>query len=105
MLSDILMAKTAERERPFRVAANHVDGLVAYEALFRDAGFADIDIVDATKPCWHAFYWYVVRFLHEKYLRHELPLTKLKTYLSRTYQRVPDLDYYVLARATKRQEP
>lgn len=101
VVSDILMTEEAERGRPFRIEANYVEGLLAYEALFARAGFARAEVIDATKECWHGFYWHVVRLLHQKLLRGEITSTKLQTYLERTYRRVPSLRSYVLAWAEK----
>ena len=101
VLSDILMTEEAERGRPFRIEANYVESREAYRALLSRAGYARSEVIDATKECWHGFYWHVVRLLHEKLLRGEITSTKLQTYLERTYRRVPSLRSYVLAWAEK----
>ncbi len=101
VLSDVLMSREAEEQRPFRIAANYVENPAAYEKLLQRAGFGPVEVIDATEKCWHGFYWYVVRMLHGKVLRGELTATKAKTYLDITYRRVPVLNYYPLAWAQK----
>jgi ubiquinone/menaquinone biosynthesis C-methylase UbiE len=50
-LSDLLMAAGA----PLTPAENYVGSLTNYRALLVDAGFCDVEIVDATYETWHTY--------------------------------------------------
>ena len=101
VLSDILMNLEAEQKRKFRTEKNYVRDLEEYRQVLHRSGFIDIQIVDATKNCWHGHFWGVVRYFHEKFFDGEIDRETLEICLDRTYKVVFDLDYYILAAATK----
>jgi ubiquinone/menaquinone biosynthesis C-methylase UbiE len=101
VLSDILMNLEAERRRDLRSASNYVSGPGAYADLLRGAGSADVQVIDATEPCWRRYYWHGVRYFHERYLRREIDLLSLKTFLEAGYRRVYDIEHYILAAARR----
>ena len=101
VVSDVLMTRDAERTRGRHIEANYVAGLEAYDALVEQVGFDSVEVIDATKPCWHAYYWHWVEFFHRAYLNREIKLAELKNYLEGNYQRVPILNFYLLAHAQK----
>ena len=101
LLTDTLISTAAAQRRIGRTLASQVDTPAAYRACLRRAGFGQITVVDATGPCWQGLYWGAVRFAHGKLLAQEIDLPALERFLEPTYQRVPDLEYYLLAAAQK----
>jgi ubiquinone/menaquinone biosynthesis C-methylase UbiE len=97
VLSDILMNLKAEQQRKYRHEKNYVSDLQAYEMVFKQTGFRDVNVVDATEACWKGHYWNVVRYIHQKFLSREIDLNELQDRLEHTYRRVPDTEYYILA--------
>lgn len=97
VLSDILLTREAEERRRFRAVDNFLPDLNAYEALMKQTGFGGVEVVDATAPCFHGAYWHLVRFSHEKLLRHEMTVTSMKNFLKRVLVFVPEIRYYLLA--------
>jgi len=97
VLSDILLTQEAEERRRFRAVDNFLSGPTAYEALMKRTGFQGIKVVDATVPCFHGAYWNLVRFSHEKLLRHEMTVESMKNFLKRVIAFVPEICYYLLA--------
>lgn len=55
VLSDILIRRWAARGNPTVPSRNYVKDLPAYRRVCEQAGFADIEIVDATRECWTEF--------------------------------------------------
>ncbi len=101
LLSDILMTKEAERQRPYRIEKNFLSDPGSYRLMCQDVGFRELEIVDATEPCWGGHFWSIIRYAHEKFLSREFDLARLKALLHFTYQRVPDTEYYILVSAKK----
>lgn len=101
LLSDILMTKKAERNLPYHTVRNYLKDLWEYEKLCKRIGFIDIQIIDATKECWHGCFWNMVRFSHEKFLTKHIDFTTLNAYLEKAYRMVGDVEYYLLAVARK----
>lgn len=101
LLSDILMTREAERRRLLRTEKNYLQGPAEYRALCERAGFAEVEVVDATEECWRGCYRYVVRAVHEKYLAREIEMADVGRLLESVYAHVPDVQYYLLAMARK----
>jgi MPBQ/MSBQ methyltransferase len=55
VLSDILIRRWATSVNPSVPSRNYVKDLPAYRRVCEQAGFADIEIVNATKECWTEF--------------------------------------------------
>lgn len=100
-LSDILLTREAERRRPFRLEQNYIKNRDEYEERLRQAGFRDVQVIDATVPCWCNYFRFTVSHAHEKLLSGEIDLPSLQGYLKATYERVPEITHYLLARGVK----
>lgn len=100
-LSDVLMHEEAEKVRPYRIPGNYVRDPQAYGEVLRRAGFIDVQVVDATIPCWHGVYRHAVRYFHEQFLARRIDRDTLEFALETTYRRVGDLSYYLLAGGRK----
>lgn len=105
VLSDALVTREAERRRLGRVEENYVADLDGYGRLLRAAGFLDVRVIDGTEPCWKGHFRSLVRFSHEKLLQGEIGVDELERFMKPTYERVPDLTYYLLASGRKPDEP
>jgi cyclopropane fatty-acyl-phospholipid synthase-like methyltransferase len=97
VLSDVLMKKKAEIERSTFTGENYLPDIDAYAQLSRRIGFRDVQIYDATVPCWHGHFWDVIRFAHRKLLLRELSPEEVQRFLRETYRLTDDLEFYLLA--------
>ena len=101
VLSDVLMSMKGEDRRQSRTTANYIENLSDYEKLCKAAGFGDVEVRDVSEECWRRHYWYAVRYFHDRYLDGGISREQLEAYLDSTYERVPDMNYYLLAVAHK----
>ncbi len=101
VLTDTLVTEEAARRRIGRTTANQLEDPPAYRTALASAGFGKVSVVDATKQCWKGLYWWTVRFIHAKLLAREIKRAELQRFMEPTYQRVPDLTYYLLAAAQR----
>jgi MPBQ/MSBQ methyltransferase len=101
VLSDVLMTLGGEKIRKGGTTENYVRDLEEYKTIFSQVGFGQVEIVDATKPCWEMHFWQVVRAAHRKFLAKQINQTQLQDLLANTYHRVPFITYYLLAAAKK----
>jgi ubiquinone/menaquinone biosynthesis C-methylase UbiE len=101
VLSDILMNLEAEKNRNARTEKNYIRDVAEYQEILRGVGFQQVEVVDATEACWKSHFRYAVRYLHEKFLSREIDRNQLEKSLLLTYQRVPDMEYYLLAAGSK----
>jgi SAM-dependent methyltransferase len=101
ILSDALISERNRENRPHLPPENFLDSLARYEELLRRAGFAQVEIVDATEPCFHGGFWHVVRFIHGRFLAGAITADHLQEFLERVYRLTADLEYYVLAAAVR----
>jgi ubiquinone/menaquinone biosynthesis C-methylase UbiE len=62
VLSDILLAKWADRLRHIRTVENYVRDLDEYREVYQRVGFHDIKIVDATLESWTRFWRHLLRW-------------------------------------------
>ncbi|MDP2104609.1 MAG: methyltransferase domain-containing protein [Desulfobulbaceae bacterium] len=97
VLSDILLTQEAEERRRFRAVDNFSPNLAAYDAVMRRVGFTGVEVTNATAPCFHGAYWHLIRFSHEKLLRHDMTIDSMKNFLKRVLAFVPEIRYYLLA--------
>jgi ubiquinone/menaquinone biosynthesis C-methylase UbiE len=107
VLSDILKTPAAgwkPEELPYKkdhMEQNYVEHISDYETIFQQVGFVRTNIVDATEHCWKSYFRYLVQFLHEKFLNHQIDETTLKQYLEPNYIRVGKIQNYLLVAAQK----
>ncbi len=101
VLSDVLMAKGAEERMKTFHAENYLPDIEQYTALCRQAGFAEVEVFDATEHCWEGHYWNLVRFIHAKFLAGEIGRETLKSLLAIPYRLTSDLNIYLLASLRK----
>lgn len=101
MLSDALISSVNKHLRNTWHEANFVTDLDEYAGMCRNTGFKDVKIIDATKECWKASFWNIVRFTHEKFLFNLINYEELNFFLDRIYRLASDLEYYVLVAAIK----
>lgn len=101
VLTDVLVTREAERRRIGRTERNYVENPAAYADVLRRAGLSQVNVVDATEACWRAFFRDTIAYGHRKFLAREIGITELEALLEPTYGRVPDLQYYVLAKARR----
>ncbi len=101
VLSDILMTMEGESSRESRSEENYIHDLAEYSALFSTAGFAEVEVIDATEACWGKYFWNAVLYFHGKFLKGEISRNQLETYLQQTYRHAPDMKYYTIASARK----
>jgi len=101
VLSDVLMRRGAEEWMRSFHKENYLPDLEQYRVLCRKAGFADVEVLDATQPCWQGHYWNMVRASHVRYLSGEIDLETLKTSLAITYRLAKELNIYLLANIGK----
>ncbi len=101
LLSDILMCKEAEKRRRYRHEENYVRDESEYRRQLEAAGFARVELVDATEACWKGHFMNVVRFFHEQYFAGEISRQQLADHLRLSYDRVPDTEKYLLVAAMK----
>jgi SAM-dependent methyltransferase len=73
-LTDILFRRAAGRIRRRLPAENYVPDMAAYHRLYADAGFTDVQVLDASQTCWGGFRRNVARWGWRKLWAGELPL-------------------------------
>ena len=100
-LSDALISNSLKEKRHHWNPKNMVTDLDEYAAICRHAGFADVQIIDATDACWKPCFWNVVRFAHAKFWDGKVTLKQKDAFLDRIYRLATDLEYYILVAATK----
>ncbi len=104
VLSDVLMAKGAEERMKTFHEENYLPDFGQYSALCQQVGFAEVEVIDATKPCWEGHYWNMVHFIHARHLLGKIDLEALKTFLEITYRLTVDMNIYLLASLRKEYE-
>jgi MPBQ/MSBQ methyltransferase len=95
VFTDILMSWEGENRRERRTTENYVADLETYRTLLNSVGFASIEVEDITEQSWRRHYHYVVSYIHEMFLRGDIDREQLASGLHNTYERVPDLKYYL----------
>jgi MPBQ/MSBQ methyltransferase len=67
ILSDILITRWASLLNRRQPRENWVGSLEKYENMYLQAGFQDVEVVDATAECWSRFYQHGRRWRREKF--------------------------------------
>lgn len=101
VLADVLMTREGARRRPVCTEKNHLDDLAEYAELMRHVGFEGVEVVDVTKECWHGHFRHMIAYAHEKLLMGDASFAEMQQSLAATYERVPDITYYLLAAGRK----
>lgn len=101
VVSDVLMTREGEDRRESRTIENYIPNLEEYREVFRETGFRELELVDATEQCWRRHYRHAVHYFHERFLNGEIDRNELEFFLQHTYGRVPDMRFYLLAAARK----
>jgi ubiquinone/menaquinone biosynthesis C-methylase UbiE len=101
VLADVLLTREGARRRLVCTEKNHLENPDEHAALLRRVGFEQVEVTDVTEECWHRHYRHVVQYAHEKFLARQIELEEMQRLLKATYERVPDLSYYLLAAARK----
>lgn len=101
ILSDALISGRNKENRPHLPPENFIDNLDQYKSLLSQAGFQKVSVFDTTQECFHGGFWSVVRFIHGKFLDGAISAEHLQAFLDRVYRLTADLEYYVLAVASK----
>ncbi|MGH9749907.1 MAG: class I SAM-dependent methyltransferase [Candidatus Polarisedimenticolia bacterium] len=97
VLCDLLLTPEAEERRLGRYPANYVHDKDAYAALGRAAGFAEIQVIDASEECFNGAFRHLARYSHEKLLRGEMTPEGLRSFCGHIFTFVPDFRFYLLA--------
>lgn len=97
VLCDLLLTPEAEERRPGRYPANYVPDAAAYADVGRAAGFAEIEVIDASEECFHGAFRHLARYSHEKLLRGEMSPEGLRSFCGHIFTFVPDFRFYLLA--------
>ena len=100
-VADVLMSLEGEQNQKSLTANNYVPDLKEYKAIFHQAGFDQVEVIDTTKLCWEAHFWALIRFAHQKFLSKQFNQAQLENLLANTYRRTPYIRYYVLAGTRK----
>jgi len=95
VFTDILMSWEGENRRERRSTENYVADLETYRTLINGLGFTSVEVEDITEQSWRRHYHYVVQYIHEMFLRGDINREQLASGLHNTYERVPDLKYYL----------
>jgi nucleoside-diphosphate-sugar epimerase/ubiquinone/menaquinone biosynthesis C-methylase UbiE len=97
VLSDILMSRWA----PHQPKENYTKNLAEYEKLFIEAGFKNVNIIDATEECWKRFVRYNYQYNRQKLFRGEIRIGAYRWLTARIWMGLQTVNYYVLASARK----
>jgi ubiquinone/menaquinone biosynthesis C-methylase UbiE len=97
VLSDILMSRWA----PHQPKENYTKNMEEYEKLFIQAGFKNVNIIDATEECWKRFVRYNYRYNRQKLFQGEIRIGAYRWLTARILMGLQTVNYYVLASARK----
>jgi ubiquinone/menaquinone biosynthesis C-methylase UbiE len=101
VLSDILLARWAERGRRIRTIKNYVPSLQAYRGIYLRAGFQDVQVVDATQECWTSFCRHWLRWQWQVTLLSRRDVRTFVPFLLRLGVAMLAMRYYLLVSARK----
>ncbi len=109
VLSDVLLTSGAEQHRAsFKenslediILTNSLQDINDYSALFKQLGFSEIKVIDATEECWRRYFMNIVHFIHEKFLAKEIDQACMEDFLQRSYRLASNLENYLLVAVQK----
>jgi cyclopropane fatty-acyl-phospholipid synthase-like methyltransferase len=101
VLSDILTTRWMDRLNSNRHLENYVGNLQEYQALFTQAGFDQVRVVDATFECYEGFRGHFRKFLFNKRRSGELDEDVYRRMMVGSHYFELGVRYYVLAGARK----
>jgi SAM-dependent methyltransferase len=101
VLSDILVARWAARLNPRMGSHNYIRDLGDYERLYREAGFGDVTVTDATTECWRRFLDHLWRWRRERFREGRIRRRSYYRMCLRNLIADAGLRHYVLASARK----
>lgn len=101
VLSDILVPRWAITWNSRIPTQNWVKDLTDYQALYHQAGFCNVKIIDATRECWISFYQHSMRWRRNKLRDKELSLATYAGMALRNYIADRGIHSYFLVSATK----
>ena len=86
---------------PLQPQANYVKDLDQYEGLYLQAGFEQLEVIDATYECWVRFYEDSLRFHCNRFGRGEINRAQLIQRMRAIFQRGEQIRNYVLVLARR----
>jgi hypothetical protein len=95
VLSDLLVRPPLPGLPDVVPPANYLDTIDGYKEVWRQAGFPEVTIVDATAEVWHAFCQHLSRWAEHKRLD-RMDALRLSLFLKHY-----NIDLYLLASARK----
>lgn len=101
VLSDILIPRWAARLNRRLPHSNWIGDLEAYRNVYLEAGFKDVDVVDAREATWSGYYHHARQWRHRKYMAGEIPTLPYAGMLLRNFIGDIGLKHYLLVAATK----
>jgi MPBQ/MSBQ methyltransferase len=101
VLSDILRTRWSAAGSRLGTVKNYVRNLETYRALYQNAGFEHIQMIDATHECWIRFLRRSLRFIRRRILRKELDWANLRRLQSYFYWTRLAVRHYLLICAQK----
>jgi ubiquinone/menaquinone biosynthesis C-methylase UbiE len=102
-LTDILLTKWGERQGLWWIDAHNAPlvHLKDYEKLYRQIGFARVDVMDATKACWDDHCINLARFCYDKLTAGEIDKEDYGEIAGRIFRIIPFINHYLLVGARK----
>ncbi|NGY05768.1 class I SAM-dependent methyltransferase [Solimonas terrae] len=101
VLSDILIAQTAEGTHQRRTSDNYVASLDDYRKLYERVGF-DLEVLDdATEFSWRNHFMHLINFSHAAFLDGRVTREQMQRSLNLYYDRAGYINHYVLVGAAK----
>jgi SAM-dependent methyltransferase len=101
MLSDILFTRHAEVHGSGLHAQNWLPGPDSYRQLLSEVGFGDVEVIDATDPCWRGYEANQDRFCREKMRGGGMDLRTYRYLQFRRVMRALSTRLYLLATGVK----
>ncbi|MCB1686838.1 MAG: methyltransferase domain-containing protein [Halioglobus sp.] len=95
VFSDMLMTWDGEERRPRRTTENFIPDLDSYRSALESIGFSTVTVEDITEQSWRRHYRHATGYFHEQFLAGKITRDELSQRLHETYERVPDLKYYL----------
>jgi MPBQ/MSBQ methyltransferase len=101
VLSDILFRRVPGPWQRYIPQGNVVTTIEAYRAVYRQAGFSQVDIIEATHACWRGFRRHLLRWLGQSFLAREIGAREMRERVLWLLVLTAILKHYVLVSATK----